>query len=138
MQLTNQIHPTKEQFRNMVANYPKDTPVTMINILKFRGLTEAGNETGAEAYARYGQNALTFMKKHSAKLLWRGKLNSTLIGDAEDQAHVILLVQYPTLQHFIDMTSNPEYVKISKDRTIALEYGGLWACEEEYKISSEY
>ena len=132
MQLNNQIHPTKEQFRNLVANYPKDTPVTMINILKFRHKASEGDETGMEAYERYGKNAIVHMKKHSAKLLWRGKVNSTLIGDSEDQAHVILLVQYPTLQHFIDMTSNPEYVKISKDRTIALEYGGLWACEEEY------
>lgn len=132
MQLTNQIHPTKEQFRNMVAGYPKDTPVTMINILKFKMKTDAGNESGLEAYTRYGMNTLPFMKKAQAKLLWKGKVVNTLIGDAEDQAHVVLIVQYPTLQHFIDMTSDPEYVKVSQDRTIALEFGGLWACEEEY------
>ena len=68
MQLTNQIHPTKEQFQKMVASYPKDTPVTMINILKFRRKTEAGNETGVEAYTRYGLNTLPFMKKHGCLL----------------------------------------------------------------------
>ena len=137
MQLTNQIHPTKEQFQKMVASFPKDTPVTMINILKFRRKTEAGNETGVEAYMRYGLNTLPFMKKHGAQLIWRGQVKSTLIGDDQDQAHVVLLVKYPALQNFIDLTSDPEYVKISKDRTIALEYGGLWACEEEYLIGSE-
>lgn len=134
MNLANQIHPTKEQFKNMVAGYPKDMPVTMVNILKFKAKTGSGNETGIEAYTRYGLNTLPFMKKHGAKLIWRGRVNSTLIGDNQDQAHVVMLVKYPALQNFIDMTSDPEYVKISKDRTIALEYGGLWACEEEYLI----
>ncbi len=137
MHLTNQIHPTKEQFRKLVASYPKDTPVTMINVLKFKGKTGNGNETGVEAYTRYGLNTLPFMKKHGAKLIWRGQVKGTLIGDDQDQAHVVMLVKYPTLQNFIDMTSDPEYVKVSKDRTIALEYGGLWASEEEYLIGSE-
>ena len=132
MELTNQIHPTKEQFRNMVANYPKDTPVTMINILKYRDKTTKGNESGISAYERYGQNVIPFMKKVGAQLIWRGKVNSVLIGDANDRPDTILLVRYPSLQHFIDMTSDPEYIKISEDRSIALEYGGLWACEEEY------
>jgi len=94
------------------------------NVLKFRQKTEAGNETGIEAYMRYGLNALPFIKKHGAQLIWRGQVKSTLIGDDQDQAHVVLLVRYPALQNFIEMTSDPEYVKISKDRTIALEYGG--------------
>ena len=64
-------------------------------------------------------------------------VSSTALTNIQDQAHVVLLVKYPALQNFIDMTSDPEYVKISKDRTIALEYGGLWACEEEYLIGSE-
>ncbi len=29
------------------------------------------------------------------------------------------------------MITDNEYRKISKDRTISIEYGGLWACEEE-------
>lgn len=132
MELTNQIHPTKEQFRALVASYPKDQPVTMINILKFRETTTEGKESGYEAYTRYGLNTLPFLKKAQGQLIWRGKIVSTLIGDSSDQAHVVLIIKYPTLQHFIDMTSDPEYVKISKDRTIALEFGGLWACEEEY------
>jgi len=132
MQLNNQIHPTKEQFRNLVANYPADQPVIMINILKYREKARKGNESGVSAYERYGQNVIPFMKKVGAQLLWRGKVNSTLIGDSKEQPDTILLVRYPTLQHFIDMTSDPEYVKVSEDRSIALEYGGLWACEEEY------
>lgn len=132
MELNNQIHPTKEQFRKLVANYPADQPVIMINILKYREMASKGNKSGISTYERYGQNVIPFMKKVGAQLLWRGKVNSTLIGDSKEQPDNILLVRYPTLQHFIDMTSDPEYVKISEDRYIALEYGGLWACEEEF------
>ncbi len=134
MLLNNQKHPTKDQFRQMVASFPKNTPVTMVNILRFNKSVDGSGESGEEAYARYGKNVLPFMKSVGAKLLWRGRLNSTLIGDSEGSPQLILLVEYPTIDHFIKMTSDPQYVKISEDRTVALEYGGLWACQEEYSL----
>lgn len=132
MILTDQIHPTPEQFKNFVSGYPKDKPVTMINILKFKAIASNNKESGLEAYTRYGMHALPFLKKANARLLWRGNVVHTLIGDSSDQAHVVLLVRYPTITHFINMTSDPDYIKVAEDRTTALEFGGLWACEEEY------
>jgi hypothetical protein len=41
----------------------------------------------------------------------------------------VFLVEYPTVNHFFAMVSNPEYRKIAGDRSIALEYGGLIACQ---------
>ena len=35
--LKDQIHPTEEQL-NQLKTYPKNTPVTMLNILKFKAL----------------------------------------------------------------------------------------------------
>ena len=70
MQLTNQIHPTSEQLQTIIKNYPKDQPVVMINILRYKDKTGNGEETGETAYARYGQNVLPFMKKVGARLLW--------------------------------------------------------------------
>lgn len=54
MQLTNQLHPTPEQFKVLVANYPKDQRVVMINILRYKDKTGNDAETGEMAYARYG------------------------------------------------------------------------------------
>jgi uncharacterized protein (DUF1330 family) len=104
----------------------------MINILKFRVVAKNEKESGLEAYTRYGINALPFIKKAEARLIWRGKLVNTVIGDSSDQAHVVMLVRYPTIMHFVRMATDPEYIKVSKDRSIALEFGGLWACEEDY------
>ncbi len=132
MQLTNQLHPTREQFKTLVANYPKDQPVVMINILRYKAKTGNGEETGEMAYARYGQNVLPFMKKVGARLLWRGDINTTVIGDAAGQPQVVLLVEYPSIQNFIDMTTDPAYLEAAKDRTLGLEYGGLMASTTVY------
>ncbi|MFK5959666.1 MAG: DUF1330 domain-containing protein [Lutibacter sp.] len=125
--LTNQIQPTENQL-NQLKTYPKGTPVTMLNILKFKTLTST-NETGQEAYARYLKNAAPFVAKANAKLIWKGNVHSTLIGNSANQPHVVFLVEYPSVEHFFTMISNPEYQKIASDRSIALEFGDLIACE---------
>ena len=127
MQLT-QIRPSDEQMTKLMA-YPKDTPLVMVNIIKFKETTENGNETGQEAYARYFKNVQPFVAKAKATLIWKGAVATTVIGDSKDQPNMIFLVEYPSVNHFLEMVSNPEYQKVANDRTIALEYGGLIACQ---------
>ena len=49
MHLTNQILAPKENFVDFIKNYPSQTPLVMVNILKFKEQTEDGR-TGEEAY----------------------------------------------------------------------------------------
>lgn len=125
--LSNQVSPTDSQVAQL-QTYPQDTPLVMLNILKFKGKTDTG-ETGQEAYARYFKNAVPFVEQSGAKLVWKGNVHTTLIGDAEMQPQIVFLVEYPTVNHFFAMVSNPEYQKIAGDRSLALEYGGLIACQ---------
>jgi len=127
--LTNQIKPTDTQIENL-KTYPQNTPITMLNILKFKAVTST-NETGQEAYARYFKNAAPFVTQAKAKLIWKGNVHASIIGDLNNQPHIAFLVEYPTVNHFFSMISNPDYQKIAIDRSIALEYGGLIACETE-------
>ncbi len=127
--LTNQIHPTEAQLKKL-KSYPKNTPITMLNILKFKVLTSS-NETGQEVYARYFKNAAPFVAKANAKLVWKGKVHTSIIGDLEYQPHITFLVEYPSVENFFEMVSNPEYQKIANDRSISLEFGGLIACETQ-------
>ena len=126
--LLNHVKPSKEQMEK-VMGYPKNTPLVMLNIIKFKEKTGNGNETGKEAYARYFKNAKPFIAQSNAKLIWKGAVAATVIGDAKKEPDMIILVEYPSVDHFIRMISNPEYQKIANDRTIALEYGGLIACQ---------
>lgn len=125
--LSNQISPTNAQLTEL-QKYPAKTPLVMLNILKFNSKTTTG-ETGKEAYARYFKNAGPFVKKVGAKLLWKGQVHSTVIGNSENQPHLVFLVEYPSVENFFTLISNPEYQKIAKDRAIALEYGELIACQ---------
>jgi uncharacterized protein (DUF1330 family) len=124
----NQIKSTEEQMAQLMA-YPKNTPLTMINILKFKKMTENVNETGKAAYARYFKNVQPLVAQSKAKLIWKGAVASTVVGDSAGEPDLIYLVEYPSVDHFIKLISHPEYQKISEDRTIALEYGGLIACK---------
>lgn len=125
--LSNQVSPTDAQLAELQA-YPQNTPLVMLNILKFKVQTST-NETGQEVYARYFKNAQPFVAKSGAKLIWKGQVYNTVIGNSDNQPHVVFLVEYPTVNHFFALVSNPEYQKISEDRSIALEYGGLIACQ---------
>ena len=125
--LTNQIHPTELQIAQL-KSYPKSTPVVMLNILKFKDFTTT-NETGQEVYARYFKNVAPFVKDEEAKLIWKGNVHTNLIGNLENQPQLIFLVEYPSIDYFFSMISNPAYQKIAADRSIALEYGGLIACQ---------
>ena len=132
MHLFDQVNPTPEQFRILAKTYPREEPVTMINIIKYRDKAWNGTQTGAEAYECYSRNVLKFLKEVGGKLIWKGECMHTVIGDSQDQPHIIMLIEYPTIDHFLEMLANPEYQKCASDRTMALEYGGLIASKTLY------
>lgn len=125
MQLDSQINPTKEQFKTLFS-LPQDEAVVMLNILKYKG------KEGKAAYKRYSENIVPFLKKAEGRLIWKGNAIHTVIGDVQDQPDTILLIEYPTVTHFIKMIQDPAYQEIAKDRTMGLTYGGLVACGKQY------
>lgn len=129
MHLTNQVMADKEAFVDFIKNYPSDTPVTMLNILKFKPITADGITTGKQSYNDYGTAVASLVDKVGGKLLWSGKVKKTIIGDQTDQPDRILVVEYPSKEAFVAMSTSEEYAKISHLREFALEYGGLIATE---------
>lgn len=121
MHLSNQILATKEQIQALVHEYPKGQPVVMVNLLKFKG------EEGRKTYERYSKNMIPLLQKAQARVIYSGNVNLTVIGDSEDQPDMVILVEYPSTQHFIEMATSPEYKVIGQDREISLIYGGLLA-----------
>ncbi len=115
---------TPEQLAQ-IQSFPADTPVTMLNLLRFKTETESG-EKGADVYERYFKNARPFVQACGAKLIWKGEVPASAVHDLP---HVIFLVEYPSTAAFFGMVSNPDYQKIAADRGLALEFGGLIACK---------
>jgi hypothetical protein len=131
------IDPTADQVRAL-----RDSsfvgPVVMLNLLKFRAVAaypaEAGEPpcSGAEAYARY-QTAFsdTLSAQTAAQVLYDGPVNQVFIGMAgspEADWDKVLLVRYPSLQHFLGMMAGGDYRKALVHRYAGLERTVLLQC----------
>lgn len=115
------IRPTKEQIIELI-NAPDEGPVVMLNLLKFKP------NDGASSYGQYGDAAVRMIEKTGGKVLWVGKADQVLIGDATQDWDSVLLVQYPSRKAFIEMTSTKEYDQAHEHREAGLERTIVVAC----------
>ena len=128
MNLINQVVPSKENFVDFIKNYPSQTPLVMVNILKFKDKLEDGR-TGEEAYNTYAKETAPLLAKAGGKLIWAGNTTKAIIGDLEDVPDRFLVVWYPSKEAFIEMSTSKTYEAIAHHRHLSLEYGGLIATE---------
>lgn len=93
------------------------TPVVMLNLLAFRP------EGGRERYLEYAAAVAPLLERVGGRILYAGEPAPPLLG--EGSWDLVALVEYPTRQAFLDMTSSPEYLEIGHLRTEALARGEL-------------
>lgn len=131
------IDPTRDQVRNL-RDHGSDGPVVMMNLLKFRELAEYPMEmniepcTGQEAYALY-QHAFTVAvgAVSQAEVLYDGPCEQVFIGQAGSDAadwDKLLLVRYPTREHFLTMMADHNYRDALVHRYAGLERTLLIQC----------
>ena len=110
---------TPERFATLAAR-PADTPVVMVNLLKF-------NENGGlESYLRYGQEVASHLERAGARILYGGTAPAVLIGNGERPWwDVIIVVEYPSPAAFVDMVTSEDYAEIHRYRAEALDRGDL-------------
>jgi uncharacterized protein (DUF1330 family) len=136
------IGPTKEQIKALLDS-DLDTPVVMLNLLKFaersHGDTGDGSaaSTGRESYARYGDRVRSMLEQTGGRILWQGRADSVVIGGDADDWDAVILVEYPSRAAFIEMTSSPKYQEVSKDRTAGLADSRLIAMTELYRHTGD-
>lgn len=132
------IDPTADQVRALRDHGPEG-PIVMVNLLKFRERaaypegSDAEPCSGAEAYARY-QHAFTITvgATSQAQVLYEGPVARVFIGDPaarEADWDKVLIVRYPTRQHFLAMMANAEYRAALVHRYAGLERTVLLQCE---------
>ncbi|HEY2430558.1 MAG TPA: DUF1330 domain-containing protein [Acidimicrobiales bacterium] len=110
------VVPNKQQFAELAAS-PIEGPVVMLNLIKFSDRKE---------YAEYGDSALKMVEQRGGRLLWHGDPQQTLIGDADWD--YVALVEYPSRKAFIDMVTNPDYLKAHEHREAGVDHTVLIAC----------
>jgi uncharacterized protein (DUF1330 family) len=125
------VHPTAEQVQALVASTDSE-PFVMLNLLRFKADADGIDQgvSGAEAYARYSVAAEPFLRSVGGQLLSAIQPQQSVIGPAESEWDLVLLVQYPSRAKFIEMATNPEYLKIHAHREAALADSRLVACTQ--------
>ncbi len=114
-------HADEQSLAAMAAKDP-ESPVVMLNLLRYRDRAESGHGvdgmTGEEAYRRYGQEFAKLNPRFGGEPIWMGLADTTVIGD--EDWDVVILVRYPSRAAFLSMIGDPDYQAIAPIRAAAL------------------
>lgn len=125
------VQPTTEQLKRLTSS--TDTqPVVMLNLLRFKDEADGIDEgmSGAEAYARYGAETEPFLQAVGGRVLMAVQPQQSVVGPIDGEWDLVILVEYPSRQKFMEMATNPEYIKVHAHREAALEDARLIACSK--------
>lgn len=106
-----------EGFSAFAERAGEDAPVVMLNLLAFKP------EGGRERYEEYGEAVAPLLERAGGRIVFLGAPAAVLLG--EDSWDLVVLVEYPTRQAFLDMIGSAEYQEIAHLRTEALSRGEL-------------
>jgi uncharacterized protein (DUF1330 family) len=120
------IVPDLAAIQNLAATHKG--PVVMINLLKYREKAVGEEGSGADAYNRYGAAVMPMLAARGARIVWSGRPAAVLVGSEADHWDAVALVEYPSVQAFIEMATSAEYQKIHHHREAGLERTALIAC----------
>lgn len=125
------INPDMQKLPEILAGLPGNTPIVMLNLLKFKPIADYGDGaatySGRQAYKLYAEQALGKLAAIGAAVLFLGEAKGSLIAPPDEQWDEILLVRYPSIEAFIGMLAAADYREAAKHRTAALEDSRLIA-----------
>ncbi len=105
-------------------------PITMLNLLRFRDVADysahpelAPDEpiSGAEAYQKYIDYTMPFLKESGGELIFLGKGGNYLIGPQDEPWDLVMLVRQNSVSDFMAFSSNEAYLIGLGHRAAALE-----------------
>lgn len=122
------LKPTGDQFREFLAT-AMEGPVHMLNLMKFAPRDDDAPKGGQGQYMDYGRAVAEMIEARGGRVVWMGKPHCTFIGGEHDDWDMAAIIEYPSKEAFVEMISNPDYAKISKDRSGGLVNSALIPCK---------
>jgi len=101
----------------------QDGPVVMLNLLKFK---PGGEQRYREGYVPV---AMPLIQRLGGRVVYAGRLAERAHADDAPDWDVVLLVEYPNRQAFIDMVNDPAYRAAHAHRAEAVERALLRASD---------
>ena len=125
------IDPRAGEMKAALASVPPGVPVVMLNLLKFRDKARYADQaldlSGKQAYGIYSKHAFEHVTANGGEVIFWGEAYAAIIAPEGEEWDEMLLVQYPSIEKFVEMVMSPEYKKIAVHRTAALENARLIA-----------
>jgi uncharacterized protein (DUF1330 family) len=107
----------KEGFAAFAGRAADGKPLVMLNLLAFKP------DGGRRRYEEYGAAVAPLLEKAGGRIAFAGEPAAALIGDGSWD--LVVLVEYPNRQAFLDMIGSAEYQAVGHLRTEALTKGEL-------------
>ncbi len=129
------VDPTRAAFEAFKA-LPRDVPIEMLNLVAFRDRAAYPDDHpaaaealgGAEAYARYGAASAPVLARVGGAIVWRGRMETMLIGPEDERWDALFIVRYPNAGAFLSMVTDPDYRKAVVHRQAAVRTSRLIRC----------
>jgi uncharacterized protein (DUF1330 family) len=113
---------------------PDDTPVVMLNLMRFREKSLDGNGSGWDAYLRYSKLAIGLIKARGGTIIWTGDAEAVALGVPHSQRwDYVALVRYPSRASFLAMMHSPEYAVANVERENGCADHAIVAMRETYR-----
>lgn len=125
--MTNYVDPSRENWQRF-KDLPRDTPIHMLNLIKFREHAEypEGHPnhgmglTGREAYAIYLEGFQRVVANDGAAMVWEAPMECVVTGPAGEWDEAFVM-GYPNSGVFMAMVKNEEYIRdVVPHRTAAV------------------
>ena len=121
------IDPSPANFARF-KDLPRDEPIHMLNLLRYRGMSDyppdhehhAKQWTGRRAYEEYGKTSGPIFRRVGGTIVWRGVFQTMVSGPDSEEWHDGFIAQYPHAGAFFEMIKDEEYQRAVVNRTAAL------------------
>ena len=121
------LDPSRESF-DAFKELPRDTPINMLNLLRFHEQAQYPDDhpnaalgwSGARAYQEYGTTSGPVFSRVGGTIIWRGQMESMLIGPQDKFWDVSFIARYPNGGAFMEMITDSEYKKAVVNRQAAV------------------
>ncbi len=132
------LEPTQEAGRVLVQR-GLTGPIVMLNLLRLKDVADysahpdlapAGTISGAEAFDRYIDHTLPFLRETGGDILFLGRGGSFLIGPADEAWDLAMLIRQSSVASFLAFASHAGYLAGLGHRTAAVEDSRLLPLSE--------
>ena len=132
------LEPTRESGRAFMQRQMQGN-VVMLNLLRFRGTADYSATpqlapktaiTGAEAFQRYIEHTLPFLRETGGDIVFLGTGGPFLIGPPSERWDMAMLIRQRSVESFLAFASHGPYLAGMGHRTAALEDSRLLPLSE--------